>query len=160
MSSSSEHETELEQIISQAQRVYQHAKVLSLATIDENGDSYSTPVYFCHGNGLELYFFSDATTKHVKHLETNSRISVSLYKEQHSVDDLAGVQLKGECCKVVDDCERNVVESLYTNKFPFLKEKELLLERLKQHELYKVTPSWLKITDNQVKFGYKLEVEL
>lgn len=66
-----------------------------IATVDAAG-VWSNPVYFAWDRNFKLYFISQPQSRHMKNLERDPRISVSIYSTgQSSFGDLSGVQLEG-----------------------------------------------------------------
>lgn len=63
------------------------------ATADEKG-VWSNPVYFAWDAQYNLYFISQMTSRHMKNIEKNSQVSVSIYKTEQN-ESVIGIQLEG-----------------------------------------------------------------
>lgn len=65
-----------------------------IATVDEKG-VWSNPVYFAWDNKFNLYFISQMESRHMKNLQRDNRISISIYKTEQK-EDVLGIQLEGQ----------------------------------------------------------------
>jgi uncharacterized protein len=132
-------------------------KTLVLSTVDENGDAYSTPLYYVSDEYLNLYFYSSSNSNHSLHLSKNSTVSLGLFNNHNAISELKGLQIKADCVELMDSHEEYTAKLNYFSKFANLVSKELLEKEIISKSLYKIRPYWLKLVDNSIDFGFKKE---
>ena len=140
---------------------------LSLATT-YNGQVCSTPLFYQVDSDLCLYFISDASTRHIQNAMNNSKAAVSIFEQNQPWQSIRGVQIEGHLSKVSDK-KRNQIETLYCEKFTFLKNileavddegAEQVKQRFQSSDFYAVTPDFVRFIDNSRGFGFKEEYYL
>jgi nitroimidazol reductase NimA-like FMN-containing flavoprotein (pyridoxamine 5'-phosphate oxidase superfamily) len=90
----------------------------SISTVDKDG-SWVNPVYFAYDEKFNLYFVSMPSSKHMKNISNDNRISVAIYSTaQDTHGDVLGVQLKGKATLVKDEEVPAVNEIYYKRVFP------------------------------------------
>ena len=90
-----------------------------LATLGDNG-VWSNPVYFAWDEDFNLYFISQPPSRHMKNLEKDPRIAVSIYNtKQSTFDDVVGIQLEGRANILIDKAEIDKARAAYYGrKYP------------------------------------------
>lgn len=91
----------------------------SLATTDGK-ETWSNPVYFAWDEKYNIYFISQPTSRHMKNIEDNGVVSVSVYStNQVPGEDVFGIQLKGTA-KILTDIEevKEAYAVYYKRRFP------------------------------------------
>ena len=84
----------------------------SLATVGSKG-VWSNPVYFAYDNQYGLYFISMPRSRHMKNINENPNIAVSIYNtNQDTHGDVFGIQLEGKA-SILADGEVSFAHSLY-----------------------------------------------
>ena len=69
---------------------------LCLATVDTEQGTWSNPVYFSWDNQAALYFISLSSSRHMKNITKDARISAAIYPTNQSTHgDVFGIQLTG-----------------------------------------------------------------
>ena len=67
-----------------------------LATADKSGP-WGTPVYFTYDNRFNFYVLSEETTRHVKHIKANPKVSIAIFMPPDMSDGLeVGIQIAGK----------------------------------------------------------------
>lgn len=127
---------------------------MTLATIAEDGQPHSAPVYFAASRDLRFYFFSAPSSRHSQDLEHDPRAAASIYPECAGWQDIRGLQMEGKVQAVEPGAEWDKAWSLYADKFPFVSE---LKEIVAQNRMYVFIPTWVRWLDNRRGFGYKEE---
>ena len=126
---------------------------------------WSAPVYFVyHGGGF--YFFSNENSNHVKYGLDQKKVSVSVFHDSDSIDDIYGLQMSGwlEEIGIIDHA---VVVKKYIEKFEFLKRifgpqilanKNFFLEKFKS-TLFAFKPEKIFFSDNSRNTGKRIEIK-
>jgi len=77
--------------------------IMALSTIGDDG-SWTSPVQYRHGPGLELYFESTKDTKHVANIRKDPRVSVAIYwPEEFPGGGNLGLQIRGVAEEVTSE---------------------------------------------------------
>ncbi|KKU52407.1 MAG: hypothetical protein UX72_C0005G0002 [Parcubacteria group bacterium GW2011_GWA2_47_10] len=117
----------------------QSTEYCCLATVDKNG-VWSNPVYFSWDEKFNLYFISQPHTRHMRNLEKDSRIAISIYNTaQSTFGDVAGIQLDGDA-HILND--RQEVEKAY-NTYYGRKYPETAENPKKDKDVYINNPEWI-----------------
>jgi hypothetical protein len=127
---------------------------MTLSTSSPSGEPHAAPVYFVAGEGMRLYFFSEADSRHSLDLKDNPRAAIAIYPECHDWRDIRGLQLRGEVRRVPRGAEWEAAWKLYAAKFPFVSALKAVVER---NTLHVFVPHWVRLVDNSRGFGFKEE---
>ena len=127
---------------------------MTLATTGPDGEPHAAAVYFATDESLRFYFFSDVESQHCRDIQGNPRIAVALYPECKDWQEIRGLQMRGEVCRVVDGAAWRAAWQCYANKFPFVLELESVVAR---NALFAFEPRWIRLVDNRRGFGFKQE---
>lgn len=141
--------------------------VLSLATLDQDGAPYVTPLYFAvswrapgeaapdeaaRHTPPDLVFASSAHSAHGRHLGVGpTHAAASVAWETSEVGSLRGVQLRGTVSRddVITASEASRVRADYLRRHPIAAG---MLARDGTH-LYVLRLAWAKLTDNRLGIG-------
>jgi general stress protein 26 len=79
----------------QVQEALDRTDIMALATLDEDGGSWTSPVQFQHDAGLRLFFASLPEARHVRNIERDSRVSAAIYSYPGPPGGNLGLQVRG-----------------------------------------------------------------
>ncbi|KPA53087.1 YhbP family protein [Photobacterium lucens] len=96
---------------------------------------------------MALYIMTSPESRHGKLMICNKFISGTIAPEPDDINDIQGVQFSGEV-KLLEMEEAKNAENIYNQRFPIAKKIP--------SSLWKITLNELKMTDNRIKFGFKL----
>ena len=130
---------------------------LVLATTDERLIAHSTPLFFVMDDAALIYWFSSRRSLHSRHLAANPAASLAAFQPTDSWNEIRGVQMRGMVSMVTDYDRRQAVARRYCERFALA---GLFAATIRRSALYCFTPSWTRLIDNSVRFGYKFEVDL
>jgi hypothetical protein len=139
--------------IAQIRALLVEVSTLSLATVDNEGRPYAANLYFAADDDLSIYFVSDDDAHHSRHIARRDQVAATVYAPVMMWQQIRGVQLRG-ACRAVDESQRDAAWSVYLHKFPHIIEIE---DMIRAQRFYRIQPTWLRLIDNTVKFGYKVE---
>lgn len=118
--------------------------VLTLATVGSEGMPYVANCFYAYDKERNLFVFtSDTTTRHGSEMSANDRVALSIVLETRVVGRVQGLQIVGRAERG-DDAAR----ICYIKRFPYAAAANL--------ELWMVSPTLMKLTDNTLGFGKKL----
>ncbi len=139
---------------------------LTLATVDAVGLPYATAVFYAHDARFNLYFLSEERTQHGQNLAASSAVAATVQSDGQDWQSIQGLQVRGLATRVPIR-ELAHAAAVYGRKYAFVgallasgKGPEVLAGPLARARFYVLRPGWLRLTDNTVHFGYKLEIEL
>jgi general stress protein 26 len=79
----------------QVQEALARTDIMALATLDEDGGTWTSPVLFEHDASLHLYFASLPDTRHVRNIQRDPRVSAAIYSYPGPPGGNLGLQVKG-----------------------------------------------------------------
>ncbi|MHC3995196.1 pyridoxamine 5'-phosphate oxidase family protein [Thiomicrolovo sp. ZZH C-3] len=117
--------------------------VLTLAT-SRDGIPYATPLFYAYDDARNcLVFASSQETEHTAQMKANPSVAAGIALETDAVGKIRGLQCRG---RVVDGDAADA--RCYYARFPYAK--------VMRPTLWRLEPSWMKLTDNRLGFGKKL----
>jgi uncharacterized protein len=132
------------------------------------GQAWATPLFYQVDPDLRFYFISDPATRHIENAIINPCVALSIFEQKQAWQEIQGVQIEGHLARVSDE-NRKHVETLYCEKFPFIKnllqvddndDARQVKERFLASDFYVVTPGFVRFIDNKRGFGFKEEYYL
>lgn len=118
--------------------------VLTLATVSSEGAPYCAACFYAYDKERNrLVFTSDDTTRHAQEMLQSAKVAIGITLETRIVGKVQGAQI----CGVAErGDERDKAE--YVKRFPYAAVAPL--------NIWAVTPTFIKLTDNTLGFGKKL----
>ena len=118
--------------------------VLTLATVDGKGLPYVANCFYAYDAKRNRFIFtSDNTTLHATHMAQKSNVALSIVLETRVVGRVQGIQIRG-----IAEQGNEEDRAAYVKRFPYT--------ALAPLNLWSVTPTMMKLTDNTLGFGKKL----
>ena len=114
---------------------------------------YAAAVFYAVDDDLNLYFVTDPKTRHGQAL--GGKVAGTIQRDRQSWKEIRGVQLTGHCRRLTG-AAAVVGWALFLKRFALAGVAELAPAFAKV-ELWKITPDWLRLTDNRQGFGHKAE---
>ena len=149
-------------LIQHAAELLAAESTLVLALADPQGQTQATPLFYlpaeasptaCEKKNLDLFWLSSPTSLHSLSLTADPRASVAIHHATFAWKEIAGVQMRG-LCSVVTGRERTQLLKRYRQRFHL---NPALGLALRQSTLYRFRPTWVRILDNRLGFGWKAE---
>ncbi|UCG73352.1 MAG: pyridoxamine 5'-phosphate oxidase family protein [Chromatiales bacterium] len=140
---------------------------ITLAT-GQDRQPWAAAVFYASDAALNLYFVSDARTRHGRDMQANDRVAGAINPDCGTWDEVKGLQLEGRV-RVLSGAARLKGLGHYLAKFHDVKalfdqprdaNEETIAERLKAANLYCLQPDRIRLIDNSRWFGFKEELEL
>jgi len=117
--------------------------VLTLAT-SRDGFPYAAPLFYAYDAARNCFVFaSGEETEHTAQMRENPWVAAGIALETDTVGKIRGLQCRGRV--VASDPED---ARCYFARFPYA--------RVMRPTLWRLEPSWMKLTDNRLGFGKKL----
>jgi len=119
--------------------------VMTLATLS-GGAPHCSNLFYAW-DGTQFVVTSEASTQHAQDVLVNSTVASSIVLETHAVGKIQGLQLRGVMFRPTGP-ELAQAKKTYLKAFPFAIFMNL--------DLWIITPTHAKLTDNRLGFGKKL----
>lgn len=130
---------------------------VALATSDADGSPRLAPLFYLPGEGLRLYWFSSASSRHARNLKRDPSAAVAVYRPTDEWKQICGVQMRGSVAVVKQRARRKQISAAYAERFGLGTLFEATMSRAR---LYEFRPRWIRYLDNSRRFGYKFEMTL
>ena len=121
-------------------------RLMSLATVDKNGEPWSAVVYYLFDNGLNFFFLSPTDTLHCNNIKDDQNVSFTIAKcGQKASDKKIGLQVRGKAEKVKGTENIKAVIKMWNSlhdDVPPITFKKLM--KVWSSRFYKITPSYIK----------------
>lgn len=139
---------------------------MTLATSSAEGKPHAAPVYFValptsrestqqdNSAPFVAYFFSEIDSQHSQDINQSGVAAGAIYAESQDWREIRGLQISGKVRLVSKGTEWQTAWKGYKQKFPFVSALKLIVA---QNSLYALTPTWLRLVDNRIHFGFKQE---
>jgi general stress protein 26 len=75
--------------------------IMALATLDDDGGSWTSPVQFRYDASLHLYFASLPDTRHVRNIHRDPRVSAAIYSYPGPPGGNLGLQIRGRAVAMI-----------------------------------------------------------
>lgn len=138
-------------------------RVLVLCTVDGEGP-WAAPVFFA-AEEFRLYFVSDPATRHGQAIGSGAAVAGAVTSDFADWQDIEGIQLDGFARPLCAAEEVDRARAVYLGRFPFarlfLEPGQPFYERAgRKVAWYALDVRRLRLTDNRLGFGTRLELDL
>jgi uncharacterized protein YhbP (UPF0306 family) len=101
-----------------ARDIIKNNKFLSLATRNNKGEVWATPLSYSIDADINFYFTTAIDSVHIDHIRENPYVAFSIFNSTRNVSDIDGVQIKGIVGEVERDKLLEIVPEYYHQVFP------------------------------------------
>ena len=91
-------------------------KFLSLATVDNDGNLWSTPLSYSYDEDYNFYFTSELDSQHIINIIDNPNVSFTIFDSTRRVSDVDGLQIRG----IVGEVAKKDLEEVVKNYYSFV----------------------------------------
>lgn len=127
------------------QKFIRRHHLLTLATVSAEGAPYCSNAFYAYDVTRNILIFtSDDNTRHAVEMAAEPRVAACIAPETRVVGRVQGIQICGTVSEGGDE-ERKI----YLRRFPYA--AAIGIQRL-----YRLEPTFMKLTDNTLGFGKKL----
>jgi uncharacterized protein len=139
---------------------------LTLATVGEHCLPAAAAVFYAHDAGLNLYFLSEERTRHGRNLVANPQVAGAIHADAQDWRSIRGLQVRGSASRVPASGYARAA-AVYGSKFAFVGDLLAggqgfgeLTGPLARARFWVLRPTWFRLVDNTVSFGFKQELNL
>lgn len=127
-----------------------------LSTCDSAGVPYAAPLFYVVRPDFALYWISARDSLHSIHLQSRPQASAAVFHSTFRWREIEGVQMRG-LCSIVEDARRSEILDEYCARFHL---GAVLSLAARHGTLYCFQPQWVRMTENKVRMGRKIEFNL
>ncbi len=120
--------------------IFDNQSYLCLATANEEGKPWASPVAYVCDENFCLYFISYIGSQHAKNIRENKDVSISIYDSHQKLRNALGIQAAGKC-EIID--EWHVPAELRQKLF----DQVSLAVLSKEYAFFKITPIDIYLPD-------------
>lgn len=139
---------------------------VTLATVGADGAPAAAAVFYAHDADLSLYFLSEERTQHGQNLLVNPTVAGTIQADGQDWRAIRGLQLRGRATPVSGTALAHAA-AIYGVKFAFVaallaggRGPGVLVGPLARARFWVLRPTWFRLIDNTVRFGFKEELVL
>lgn len=137
---------------------------VTLATVGPDGAPAAAAVFYAHDADLNLYFLSEERTQHGQNLLANPAVAGTIQADGQDWRAIRGLQLRGEAAPVSGAALAHAT-AVYGRKYAFVaallaggQGPGALAGPLARARFWVLRPTWFRLIDNTVRFGFKEEL--
>jgi len=137
---------------------------LTLATVGADGWPAAAAVFYAHDAGLNLYFLSEKRTLHGRNLVATPQVAGTIQADRQDWRSIRGLQVRG-LASLVPVSGFAHAAAVYGRKFAFVgallpggEGLGALSGPLARARFWVLRPTWFRLIDNTVSFGFKEEL--
>lgn len=139
---------------------------VTLATVGTEGAPAAAAVFYAHDADLNLYFLSEERTQHGQNLLATSEVAGAIQADGQDWRAIRGLQLRGQAA-LVSGAALAHAAAVYGRKYAFVgalltgaSGPGVLAGPLARARFWVLRPTWFRLIDNTVRFGFKEEMNL
>lgn len=143
----------------------EHSTV-TLATVGADGAPAAAAVFYAHDADLNLYFLSEERTQHGQNLLANPGVAGTIQADGQDWRAIRGLQLRGRA-EPLSGAALARAAAIYGRKYAFVaalltgaQGPGVLTGPLARARFWILRPTWIRLIDNTVRFGFKEEINL
>lgn len=129
---------------------------MTLATIAEDGRPQAASLFYAEMADLSLVYISEKKVRHSQNLQRDARAAATVYADGQKWQEIQGLQIEG-VCRPLTGQDARAAQGAYVEKFSFIKSNLMIGAVLKISTFYRLSPEWMRLTDNTRGFGHKEE---
>jgi hypothetical protein len=139
---------------------------MTLATVGQDGPDRApaaAAVFYAHDDAMNLYFLSEERTQHGQNMLAHPQVAAAIHADGQDWRAIRGVQVRGTASLVVAG-ELAHTAAVYGRKYAFVAAllagsggPGVLGGPLAKARFWALRPSWIRLIDNTVRFGFKEE---
>lgn len=105
-------------IVELAAKIIMENRFLSLATTNNKGEVWATPLSYVYDENCNFYITTAVDSIHIDHIKMNPYVAFSIFDSTRRVSDIDGIQVKGIMGEVEPDELVKIVKAYYLHVFP------------------------------------------
>ncbi len=139
---------------------------MTLATTGPDGAPAAAAVFYAADEAFNLYFLSEEQTRHGQNMASNPGVAATIQADRQDWRAITGLQVRGQAGPV-SPADLPRAAAVYAQKYAFVAGllagaagPATLSGPLARARFYVLRPEWVRLVDNNIRFGYKVELSL
>ncbi len=138
---------------------------ITIASVDENGQPWNTPVYSAFDDAYNLYWTSAKTNQHSQNIRTNSKVFIVVYDSTDNLGDKTGFYIQARAEELIAPNKIEAARALLQGRIGKAGDSYEKFVGQEIRRVYKAVPLHTWINDAEFKDGdflrdYRVEVKL
>ncbi len=102
-----------------AKEIIRKIRYITIATVDQQGQPWNTPVARSVDDDLNFYWASDKTSTHSQNIRQNNKVFIVIYDSTVPSKDAWGVYVKAKAEEITDQQEADSIAKLFAKDDPY-----------------------------------------
>jgi general stress protein 26 len=99
-----------------ARSIIDEIAFMTLATVDENGLPWASPVWFAHADYSEFLWISRPETRHSRNIATNPQVAIVIFDSRTPINTGRGVYMDAHAEQLTDEAEIERVMVIFSER--------------------------------------------
>src|SRR5262245_57744266 len=99
-----------------ARSIVDEIAFMTVATVDENGTPWASPVWFAHDDYAEFLWISRPGTRHSQNITVNSQVAIVIFDSRTPIDTGRGVYMDARAEQVTAEAEIERVMAIFSER--------------------------------------------
>ena len=149
-----------------AKEIIEQNQYMTLATSDNAGNPWVSPVVYAYDKDCNSYFVSIPISKDCLNMSYNNNIAVAIFDSRQKLGEGVGLQTEGKVKEVKISELPKTALIYFKRKYPFGKMRHVFGPALKNflrkrlYRFYKITPSRIWMNDPNSEIDVRVGVSL
>jgi general stress protein 26 len=97
-----------------ARAIVDEISYMTLATVDEDGLPWASPVWFAHADYAEFFWISRPDSRHSQNIAVSPQIAIVIFDSRVPIDTGRGVYMEAHAEQVTEDAEIEQVMAIFS----------------------------------------------
>ena len=131
---------------------------VTIASVDDTGQPWNTPVFSAYDNGKNFYWGSNRDSQHSKNIRTNGNVYLVIYDSTADAGTGEGVYVKAKASEIDDPAEVTAAHALLQKRrpVPYWRLEDVQWDA--PVRLYKAVPEKIWLNDDAIVNGIYIDV--
>ena len=133
--------------MSMIEEIIEKVTYVTVASVDEQGQPWNTPVFCAYDKGKNFYWGSHRNSQHSKNIRANGRVFLVIYDSTVPAGEGEGVYVKATARELDEPAEIETAHALLQNRRPVPYWRLEEVQGKAPVRLYKATPEKMWLND-------------
>jgi nitroimidazol reductase NimA-like FMN-containing flavoprotein (pyridoxamine 5'-phosphate oxidase superfamily) len=131
-----------------ARAIIDKMRYMTIATVNEDGQPWNTPVAAYHDDALNFYWTSSPKSQHSKNIQSNDKIFIVIYDSTAPSEEAWGVYVQATARKIEDEVAADEAAKLFVGSpYQFTEGKFYMYDSPRR--IYKAVPNKFWMNDGE-----------
>jgi len=141
-----------------AKEIIARIEYITLATVDETGQPWNSPVYSAYDQDYNFYWGSDKNSQHSKNIHANNKVFLVIYDSTIEAGKGEGVYVKAVVTELVEPDEVAMAHKFVQDRRPTWYWKLEQFSGKTPLQMFKAVPMQIWMNDDGEKDGHYIDI--